>query len=179
MVLKDSAVIMDFGIARSASAPLSESNSPGAPLGIKSFGSNTSAATVVGTVLGTVQYMAPEQAKGQPVDQRADIYALGLIFLDILLGKRYRSGANESAVEELQRRMEKAPPPARATDPTIPESIETFITRCLEPDPAARYQTSAEVVAELNKLDDDGCRFRSSAWWDFRSWRPWWWCSSR
>ena len=162
MVLKDRAVIMDFGIARAASGPFSDA-APAAPEGVASAGTpmakvSEAAATmtVVGTVLGTVQYMAPEQARGQAVDQRADVYALGLIFRDILLGKRRKSGADESALDELKRRIEKAPAPARSIDPAIPDAVDTFITRCLEPDPAARFQSSAEVVAALDLLDENG-----------------------
>src|SRR5688500_15061409 len=84
MVLKDVAIIMDFGIARAASATLPEARVIVAPAGFESTVNTES--TAVGTTLGTVQYMAPEQAKGQDVDHRADIYALGLIFLDAVLG---------------------------------------------------------------------------------------------
>ena len=97
--------------------------------------------------------MAPEQAKGDRVDQRADIYALGLIFSDLLLGTRRLEG---SLFEELKRRIEQVPAPVRTVDATIPEAIERVIIRCVEPDPAARYQTSKELVAELDRLDEDG-----------------------
>ena len=110
--------------------------------------------TMTGTILGTVRYMAPEQAKGESVDQRADLYALGLIFSDMLLGAR--SGRPEDAYEELKRRMENAPPPVRSVDATIPEPIDRIISRCLEPDPAKRYQTTSELAAELARLDQNG-----------------------
>src|SRR5688572_20856940 len=154
MVLKDRAVIMDFGIARSAGAS-DQAAGAGAPPAF-AHASAAAAATVVGTVLGTVQYMAPEQAKGQPVDQRADIYALGLIFRDIVLGHRTGSKPDASALDELQERLEKSPPPARTIDPMIPVPVEEFITRCLQPDPAASFQTSAEVAAALDLLDARG-----------------------
>ena len=109
---------------------------------------------MTGTILGTVRYMAPEQAKGESVDQRADLYALGLIFSDMLLGAR--SGRQEDAYEELKRRIEKAPPPVRSVDATIPEPIDRIISRCLEPDPAKRYQTTSELAAELARLDQKG-----------------------
>ena len=79
----DHAVIMDFGIARSASG---------------------AGATVAGAVVGTLEYMAPEQAMGQPVDHRADIYSFGLILYDMLTGRREASRP-ESAVSELMQRM--------------------------------------------------------------------------
>ena len=152
MVVGDHAVIMDFGIARAAGNL--EPVAAGAGAGSPSLLRASAGATMVGTVLGTVEYMAPEQAKGQPVDQRADIYALGLILSDMLLGKR--PGERVSSVEALKRRMEHAPPSVRTVDPSIPERLDRLIARCLEPDPAARFQTSAELVAELNRLDDHG-----------------------
>jgi eukaryotic-like serine/threonine-protein kinase len=144
---------MDFGIARNARAPAAAAQrvTSGHPLGSLP---QSVEATIAGTVLGTVQYMAPEQAKGEVVDQRADIYAFGLIFSDILLGKRSKSAG--SALEELEQRIVQAPPPIRSADPSIPEQIEQVISRCLEPDRALRFQTSAELVAALDRLDENG-----------------------
>src|SRR5262245_38318162 len=155
MILADHALIMDFGIARSAgnvSAATSPSSLPAIETPAWQTQGAVTTATVAGAILGTVHYMAPEQARGEVVDQRADIYAFGLIFSDILLGVR----KSENAVAELKQRMEAAPPPVRATDPSIPGAIEALIGRCLEPDSAARFQTSAELVAALNALDEQG-----------------------
>ncbi|HEU5254835.1 MAG TPA: protein kinase [Vicinamibacterales bacterium] len=157
MILSDHAVIMDFGIARSAgnvSAAAAPSSAPVTGTATAAWQTQGAAttATVAGAILGTVHYMAPEQARGEVVDQRADVYAFGLIFSDMLLGIR----RSENAVAELKRRMEAAPPPVRATDPSIPAAVETLIGRCLEPDPAARFQTSAELVAALDALDEQG-----------------------
>ena len=162
MVQTDHAVIMDFGIARSAGVAVpdpSMSTTTGMstmPVGLALPGSATSVATVAGTTLGTVQYMAPEQAKGMPVDHRADLYALGLILAEMLLGRRHMASASESALEELKRRLEQPLPRVRTVDPTIPEAIDALIARCVEPDPAARFQTSAALVAELDRLDENG-----------------------
>jgi len=153
MVLKDRAVIMDFGIARSNQLP-QEASAHLAPAEAIDSLKSAVAKTLVGTILGTVQYMAPEQAKGHEVDQRADIYALGLIFLDMLLGKRHTHAA--SAIEELKARIEQPPPLAQTIDPTIPKAIEQVIARCLEPDREKRFQTSADLVAALDRLDDKG-----------------------
>ena len=153
MVLKDHAVIMDFGIARSNQLP-QEASAHLAPAEAIDSLKSAVAKTLVGTILGTVQYMAPEQAKGLDVDQRADIYALGLIFLDMLLGKRHTHAS--SAIEELKARIEQPPPLAQTLDPSIPKPIEEVIARCLEPDREKRYQTSADLVAALDRLDDKG-----------------------
>ena len=153
MVLKDRAVIMDFGIARSSKLAADAAH-PAAPADALDSMKSSVASTMVGTILGTVQYMAPEQAKAMPVDQRADVYALGLIFLDMLVGKRHTHAA--SAIEELKARIEQPPPLAQTIDPSIPKPIEQVIAKCLQPDREQRYQTSAELVAALDRLDEKG-----------------------
>ena len=152
MIEADHAIIMDFGIARSSGGPppasIDRMLAPG--------GTNRNAAqTQVGSIVGTIAYMAPEQAKGLQVDQRADLYSLGLIVSDMLIGLRQRS-SDLSAIEELQRRITQKPPALRAADPRIPEAFDRIVSRLLEPDPKARFQTSAELVAALDRLDDNG-----------------------
>jgi len=130
----DQAVIMDFGIARSVS------------------GGN---ATMAGAVVGTLEYMAPEQAMAHPVDHRADIYAAGLILYDMVLGPRQASRA-ESAVAELMTRVQKPLPPARSLDPTIPDALERIMDRCTQPDPSGRYQTTGQLASDLALIDAGG-----------------------
>ena len=129
------ALIMDFGIARSVE--------PG--------GTQTAA----GAVVGTLEYMAPEQGLGKPVDQRIDIYAFGLIVYDVLIG-RQRVHAGDSAMSELLTRMTQPPPAARSIDPQIPEAFDRIINKCLAPAPEDRFQTTHEVVAALEALTPDG-----------------------
>jgi serine/threonine protein kinase/tetratricopeptide (TPR) repeat protein len=144
------ALIMDFGVARSASP---EAASTAAPAGIQQI--SASAHTVVGSVVGTVEYMAPEQARAQPVDQRADIYAIGLILYDMLLGRK-RAEHAKSAIAELTARMQEPPPSLRQIDPSIPESLDRIVAKCVQPDPALRFHTTADLVAEIESLDDNG-----------------------
>ena len=132
----DNAVIMDFGIAKSATGT-------GAGL------------TIAGSIVGTVEYMAPEQARGEEPDQRVDIYAFGLIFYDMLVRRR-QSSASESAVAELMARMQQAPPPPRAIDPNVPEAVDQIIVACIQPNPAARFQKSADLSGALDALDTEG-----------------------
>ena len=161
MVEGGHAVIMDFGIARSATTTLNPSQTGASKMSAAGLPSRRSAAaTSVGAVVGTLDYMAPEQARGEAVDQRADIYALGLMFSDMLLGKRQTvadtTGDPVSPLAALKKRLEKAPPPVRLADPTIPAAIDALISRCVQPDAAARFQTSAALVAELDRLDENG-----------------------
>ncbi len=146
--------IMDFGIARSATPAGSEV--AGELVGAKAdHRAGVTEETQAGAVVGTLQYMAPEQFAGQGVDQRADIYALGLIFRDMLVGRR-RIERAESAFAEFRGRVETAPDPIRGVDPTIPEPIDRMISRCLDPDPNERYLTTAELRADLDRLDEEG-----------------------
>jgi len=150
-------LIMDFGIARSAGAPDGEEmarrvdRSSAAP-----DEGHHHHETRAGDVVGTLQYMPPEQFYGRGVDQRADIYALGLMLYDMLVGRHHRGEGTDSAFAELRRRLEGSPPSPRTIDPSIPETLDRIIMRCLEPDPDDRYATSAELAAEIDALDDEG-----------------------
>ncbi len=128
---EDHALIMDFGIARSTE------------------GATVAAMTAAGAVVGTVEYMAPEQARGIVVDQRADIYSFGLILHDMLLGRRHAGPS--TAVAELLARMAAPPASPRSVDPTIPEWLDALVTKCLQPDPSQRYQTMKELLVELEQ----------------------------
>ena len=99
--------------------------------------------------------MAPEQAKGQPVDHRADIYAFGLIVSDLLTGLR-RGEPGASPIDLVNARVSTPPQPMRARDETIPEPVDALVTRCLQLDPGARFQTTPELVAALDRLDAEG-----------------------
>ena len=133
----DCALIMDFGISRSVG------------------GASTGTATALGAVIGTLEYMAPEQAQGQPVDHRADIYSFGLLVYDTLVG-RQRIAARDNAMSELMGRMQHGPPPLRTIDPAIPEPFERIVSRCLQPAADARYATTTELIKDLDGLTPDG-----------------------
>jgi serine/threonine protein kinase/tetratricopeptide (TPR) repeat protein len=128
---EDRALITDFGIARSVTG--------------------AGGGTIAGTIVGTLEYRAPAPALGATVDHRADIYAFGLILMDMLVGRR-QSAQTESAMAELFSRMSKAPAPVRLIDPTIPEAVDELIGHCVDPDPARRYQTTQELAADLELI---------------------------
>jgi eukaryotic-like serine/threonine-protein kinase len=153
----DEPTIMDFGIARSsggaALGPVPKRDL--SPTELSRGSALLASQTMAGAIVGTVEYMAPEQARGETVDQRADIYAVGLILYDMLIGGR-RSKRAASAVAELEARMTKAPPAPRTVKAEIPVAVDAIISRCLEPDPGKRFQTTAELQAAFDKLDADG-----------------------
>lgn len=131
------ALIMDFGISRSVGG--------------------TGTATALGAVMGTLEYMAPEQAQGQAVDHRADIYSFGLVLYDILTG-RQRIARRDNPMSEMMSRMQHAPPSIRTLDEHMPEALDHIVSKCLQTDPKGRYQTTAELVADLEALAPDGHR---------------------
>jgi serine/threonine protein kinase/predicted Zn-dependent protease len=144
------ALLMDFGIARSIGVPAEEISPHSHHTAPGAFGE-----TMVGAVVGTIRYMAPEQARGQEVDHRADVYAFGLIMRDMLVGLDRQMGA-PTAFAELQQRLDIAPPSVRTIDLKIPEALDKVVSRCLAPEAADRYQSAADLEAALNRLDDNG-----------------------
>ncbi len=117
--------IMDFGIARSMEA----------------------GTRLTGSMVGTPAYMAPEQVAGKPVDYRTDIYSLGLILYEMFTGTPAFSADNSIAVALKQ--MREDPPAPHEIEPNIPVGTERAILKCLEKDPAKRFQSIAELESNL------------------------------
>src|SRR5580704_12735717 len=122
----DRVVVMDFGIARSIA-----------------IGSMTQ----TGVVLGTPAYMSPEQAKGEELDARSDLFSLGIIFYELLTGgPPYKA---ETALEALYKRAtEHARPPVEVA-PQIPKPLSDIAVRCLEIDKGKRYASATEILTDL------------------------------
>ncbi len=122
--------VADFGIARVANSTL----------------------TLEATVLGTPAYMAPEQIAGQPVDARADLFALGVVLFEMVAGRRPFEGSDLTA---LAYQVVHAPhPPLASLRPGLPRAFEQVCARALAKEPAARYATAAEMAADLWALAD-------------------------
>ena len=132
---EDLALIMDFGISASSED-----------------------ATTSGGIVGTLEYMAPEQSTGGAVDGRADIYAFGLILYEMLTGPRLvpTTTTARERIEAMKKRTTEGVPPVRILDDSIPAPLDAIVTRCLERDPAARFATTADLEAALAALDDAG-----------------------
>jgi len=148
------ALIMDFGIALVETVEHASDTTVTRMPESGSAARRLSGWTGEHGIIGTLDYMAPEQARGDAVDQRADIYAFGLILRDMLLGLR----RGRAAEDDLRQRMQTGVPPLRATDRKLPEALDRLASRCVAVDPAARYQSTADLCADLDRLDDEGKR---------------------
>lgn len=105
--------------------------------------------TATGLIMGTPEYMAPEQVAGKRVDERADIYALGIILYEIFSGRVPFSG--DSAISVGFRQMKEEPEPPRKINAQIPQTVETIIMKALRKEPSERYASVAELRADLEQ----------------------------
>jgi serine/threonine protein kinase len=129
--------LMDFGIARA-------------------LGGNTTT-----TVIGTPGYMAPEQSQGKSVDQRTDLYALGLILYECLTGRRAFAGA--TPVEVALKQIKERPVPPRQLLSATPPHLEAIVMRCLEKEPSRRFVSAAELQRALTPPSEPSRR-SASGW---------------
>ncbi|HEV3410082.1 MAG TPA: serine/threonine-protein kinase, partial [Chthoniobacterales bacterium] len=106
--------------------------------------------TEPGRVMGTINYMSPEQAMGQPLDHRTDIFSLGVVLYEVATGQRLFEGKSEAAVYDSI--LHKRIPSTREFAPTSPAEFDQVLRRALEKDPARRYQTAAELRTDLKRL---------------------------
>ena len=104
-----------------------------------------------GVVMGTPHYMAPEQAKGEKVDPRGDLYSLGATLYHMLTGRRLFDGGSPVSIVMKQASAEE-PIPARTLEPSIPEPVAALLARLLQKDPAKRFQTADELIRALDAL---------------------------
>ena len=110
--------------------------------------------TQSGALVGTMEYMSPEQALAKDLDQRSDLFAVGLIFYELLTGKMpYKS---ESVVASLIKRNQERAIPVTEHDETIPLPLSNIVSKCLERDPALRYQTASEMLQSLDDWSGNG-----------------------
>lgn len=137
----------------------------------KSLESSSAGMTRTGQYLGTPRYMAPEQVEGGQVDKRTDLYALGLILFEMVTGEDAFKG--DSTLQIMYRRVKEKPPNPKQLNPELPDSLSSIILRCLEKDPANRYQDAQEILADLRA----GRVTPSAKGWQARfseAAKPWW-----
>ncbi len=113
----------------------------------KSLDSDKTGMTRVGEVLGTPRYMSPEQAESKAADNRSDIYSLGVIFYEMLTGEVPFTG--ESSLQVMFQHVQQKPKDPRQLNPDLPEYLAVIILKCLEKDPALRYQSAKDLLADL------------------------------
>jgi tetratricopeptide (TPR) repeat protein len=111
--------------------------------------------TMPGSLIGTLDYMAPEQARGEPADERTDVYAFGLILYELLAGGRPRY-STEGGLSSLIARLEKGPPALKTVLADVPAALDRIVSKCLSSNPQARYPSANELLAELEALDEHG-----------------------
>jgi len=126
----DRAVVMDFGLAKE-----------------RRVDPAVQKLTATGIILGTPEFMSPEQIRGRPLDARSDVYALGIVAFELFTGKLPFQGKN--AQEMMIARLRGAPTPLRQLRPELPESLEKALLKALAPDPIDRYSTAMEFSDAL------------------------------
>ena len=141
------AVVSDFGIAKALAA--ARTSDRGGQDAANSHADGT--LTQLGSALGTPAYMAPEQAAGEAVDARADVYAWGVVAYEVLAGAH--PFANHTMARALMAaHLAEAPPPLAARAPTVPSSLVELVMRCLAKDPVARPASAEELVRSLDDV---------------------------
>ncbi|MGC2330759.1 MAG: tetratricopeptide repeat protein, partial [Candidatus Acidiferrales bacterium] len=125
----------------------------------KSFAEGAVGMTQTGAFLGTPRYMSPEQVEGKPTDGRADLYAYGLMLYEMVTGDVPFVG--ESTLGVMYQRIKEKPKNPKLINPSIPNWLVQIIMRCLEKDPADRYQNAYEILADLNAGQSPGSASRS------------------
>src|SRR5205807_10018208 len=132
MITKTGAVkVMDFGIARA-------------------LADGQAAVTQTAAVIGTAQYLSPEQARGEAVDARSDVYAAGCVLFELLTGEPPFTG--DSPVAVAYQHVREDPKPPSALNPRVPSSLDAIVLKAMAKGPANRYQSSAEMRGDLVRV---------------------------
>src|SRR5207245_7496595 len=147
MLTPTGAKLLDFGLAKPAvplttGATLTAAATPSTPV------------TQEGTILGTFQYMSPEQIEGKELDGRSDIFSLGAVLYEMLIGQRAFPGKSQLSVASAI--LEKEPAPISAVKPMTPPAFDHAMRRCLAKDPEERWQTARDIAIELKWIAEAG-----------------------
>jgi len=151
MLTQGGAKLMDFGLAKSLSAhnPTSGSGTPPSFAAVPTMSgpSPLSPLTTAGSIIGTIQYMSPEQIEGKEADARSDIFALGALLYEIVTGKRAFSGKSQISLASAI--LESDPEPVSAVKPLTPPAFEHLLKTCLRKNPEDRFQTAHDIMLQL------------------------------
>jgi hypothetical protein len=146
MLTATGAKILDFGLAKWQGTDMD-------PAVSAALATANPTLTQIGSVVGTLQYMAPEQVEGKPADARSDLFALGAILYEMMTGKKAFEGASAASV--MSAILTASPPPVVTLVPMTPPALDRLIRKCLAKDPAKRWQTAADLRDELAWIESD------------------------
>lgn len=153
MLTKSGAKLMDFGLARQSEvAPLAQA--------LTEMTAEQAKLTSEGMLVGTFQYMAPEQLEGKEADARADIFALGEVIYEMATGKPAFSGKSRASL--IASILTSDPPPIAQLQPLAPLALERVVRKCLAKDPDDRWQSAADLAAELRWIAESSSQAAAS-----------------
>ena len=152
MLTRTGVKLLDFGLAKLQDAAGSQAGPVSAPIAGPGSGGSilptaTRHLTTAGTLLGTFQYMAPEQLEGKEADARTDIFAFGVVVYEMLTGRKAFEGASQASL--IAAIMGKDPPPLQAVAPATPPALGRALQRCLAKEPDDRWQSARDLAHEL------------------------------
>jgi eukaryotic-like serine/threonine-protein kinase len=147
MLTKSGAKLLDFGLAKAA-VPVTSGATLTAAV------TRTTPVTQQGTIVGTFQYMSPEQVEGKEVDARSDIFSFGAVLYEMLTGRRAFPGKSQLSVASAI--LEKEPEPVSKLQPMTPPMLERAVKQCLAKDPDDRWQTARDLELELKWVAEGG-----------------------
>jgi Tol biopolymer transport system component len=146
MLTKAGTKLLDFGLAKMQPA--------GAAAGMTALPTQTTPLTGEGTILGTMQYMAPEQLEGAEADARTDIFALGAVIYEMTTGRKAFEGKSHASL--ISAIMTAEPPAISGSQPLAPQALDHVVRTCIAKDPDARWQAARDVLAELKWIAEAG-----------------------
>ena len=154
------AKILDFGLAKLAP----QLRRVGEAVGVSAAVTVATAPdhlTSPGSAIGTIAYMSPEQARGEELDHRTDLFSFGAVLYEMATGRQTFSGNTSAVIFEAI--LNRAPTPPARINPRLPVELSSIITRALEKNPAGRYQTAASLLGDLQRLKRELDSGRASA----------------
>ena len=143
------AKILDFGLAKVAPGQMPDKNDAGAP----TMTVNEANLTSPGSALGTVAYMSPEQARGEDLDARTDLFSFGTVLYEMATGRQPFTGSTSATIFDAI--LNRPPTSAVRINPDLPVQLEAVIEKCLEKDRTLRYQTASDLRADLQRFKRD------------------------
>jgi non-specific serine/threonine protein kinase len=149
MTARGQAKLMDFGLAKLAP----DGNAPGTTLGSLEGATTEEALTSPGVAMGTVAYMSPEQARGEEMDARTDLFSFGAVLYEMATGRVAFSGPTSAVI--FHSILERTPPLPTSVNSNLPARFDDLVFKALEKDRALRYQSAAEIGADLKRLKRD------------------------